>query len=146
MTPSALSGGQFTAGAAKRKTRTNEAQTPAPAKKARLANARPLEPVAERLPVHEERAVTLKYFSPDAREVQVAGNFNDWQPQATPLKKAGDAEWCVELSLHPGIYEYRFVVDGHWCEDPLAASRGANPYGGCNSILIVPRPDQTSNL
>ena len=112
MTSSVLHNGQFPAGAVKRKARINEAQTQTPAKGAKQATAGLLEPVAEKVPTQEVQAVTLKYFSADAREVQVAGNFNDWQPKATPLKKAAEGEWCVDLSLRSGMYEYRFVVDG----------------------------------
>ena len=26
--------------------------------------------------------------------------------------------WTKILQLPPGMYEYRYVVDGHWCDDP----------------------------
>jgi hypothetical protein len=70
--------------------------------------------------------------------VNVAGNFNNWRPDATPLKNTGDKEWVVRLMLRSGQYEYRFVVDGRWSEDPGASQRVANPYGDFNSVLVVP--------
>jgi hypothetical protein len=50
------------------------------------------------------------------------------------------------LMLRSGQYEYRFVVDGRWSEDPRASQRVANPYGDFNSVLIVPLAVRTSIL
>jgi hypothetical protein len=77
----------------------------------------PMQPVSERFPALEEQESILTYFAPEAREVQVAGNFNDWRPEATPLKNTGDGKWVARLSLRSGQYEYRLVVDGRWSED-----------------------------
>jgi hypothetical protein len=125
--------------APKTATPTPETKNKVPAgNAARKDQPKPVEPVSERSPVREEQEITLKYVSPAAREVKVAGNFNGWHPNATPLKNNGTGEWTVRLALRSGQYEYRFVVDGHWMEDPHAAQRGANPYGGFNSVLTVP--------
>ncbi len=49
-----------------------------------------------------------------AQEVFLAGTFNNWQPNATPLKRGDDGVWSIKLKLTPGHYEYKFVVDGEW--------------------------------
>jgi hypothetical protein len=46
-----------------------------------------------------------------------------------------DQHWGKDLVLPPGIYEYRFVVDGEWVTDPKAAEAVPNPFGSSNSIL-----------
>src|ERR1039457_409653 len=94
----------------------------------------PMQPVSERFPALEEQEIILTLLAPEAREVKVAGNFNGWRPEATPLKNTGAGEWVVRLSLRSGLYEYRFVVDGRWSEDSRATQRVANPYGDFNSI------------
>lgn len=76
----------------------------------------------------------------------MAGNFNGWRPEATPLKNIGAGEWVVRLMLRSGLYEYRFVVDGWWSEDSRASQRVANPYGSFNSVLLVPLEVRTSIL
>jgi hypothetical protein len=106
----------------------------------------PIQPVSERFPALEEQEISLTFFAPGAGEVKVAGNFNGWRPEATPLKNAGAGEWIVRLRLRSGQYEYRFVVDGRWSEDPRASQRVANPYGGFNSVLLVPLDVRTSIL
>ena len=49
----------------------------------------------------------------------------------------GKDTWHLELELTPGTYEYRFVVDGDWCDDPEAMLRVANPFGGENAVRVV---------
>ena len=86
------------------------------------------------------------FFAPVAREVTLAGNFNSWHPNATPLKNTGDGNWFVRLKLRAGQYEYRFVEDGRWSEDPSATQRVANSYGEFNSVLTVPLAVRASLL
>jgi len=118
-----------------------------PGSAARKVNRQPpIQPVSERFPALEEREIILAFFAPEAREVNVAGNFNGWRPDATPLKNTGAGEWVVRLMFRSGQYEYRFVVDGRWSEDPRASQRAANPYGGFNSVLMVPLEVRTSIL
>lgn len=105
-----------------------------------------VQPVSERFPALEEQEVHFTFLAPEAGEVSVAGSFNGWRPNATPLKDTGGGEWAVRLMLRSGQYEYRFVVDGRWLEDPGAPQRMANPYGDCNSVLLVPLAVRTSLL
>ena len=81
----------------------------------------------------------FEFNSPSAQAVSVAGSFNDWEPAATPMKKRGQGKWAADLTLQPGRYEYLFVVDGQWIEDPTAAAFAPNPFGGRNSVLQVKR-------
>ena len=39
--------------------------------------------------------------------------------------------------LAPGIYQYRYIVDGAWQEDPSNSEQVSNFSGGFNSILRV---------
>ena len=81
--------------------------------------------------------IRFEYLNAAAREVFVAGTFNQWDPLATVLKPGAEGKWDVELALEPGRYEYRFVVDGQWTEDPKSPEYAANPFGGLNSVLQV---------
>jgi 1,4-alpha-glucan branching enzyme len=72
----------------------------------------------------------------DAKSVSVAGTFNDWDPNKTPLKKSGEA-WDTTVALPRGHYEYRFIVDGQWMADPNAAEAVPNPFGSSNSVLNI---------
>jgi 1,4-alpha-glucan branching enzyme len=83
------------------------------------------------------RAVRFELEIPQARSVSVAGSFNGWKANATPLNSLGGVKWTRELTLPPGRYEYRFVVDGRWLDDPKARAFAPNPYGGRNAVLEV---------
>jgi 1,4-alpha-glucan branching enzyme len=105
-----------------------------------------IQPVAERFPALEEQEVVLAFFAPEARVVQVAGSFNHWQPAAGPLMRQDGGEWAIRLLLEAGQYEYRFVVDGAWTDDPRATQFTANPHGGLNAVLRVGFDDRTEFL
>ncbi|OIO55443.1 hypothetical protein AUJ46_01320 [Candidatus Peregrinibacteria bacterium CG1_02_54_53] len=85
----------------------------------------------------KEKRITFSCQNPNARSVAVAGTFNDWSADALPLRKKGK-KWEVAITLPPGRYEYRFVVDGdRWTDDPNAHEHCPNPFGESNCILVV---------
>lgn len=94
----------------------------------------------------EEQEVVLTFYAPAAKSVQVAGNFNGWRPEASPLQQTKSGEWSITLRLKSGRYEYRFVMDGAWTDDPQAIQRTPNPHGGLNSVLEVRLDDRTDLL
>jgi len=81
--------------------------------------------------------ISLELVKSEAKEVYVAGSFNGWVPQKSPLAHAGNGRWVGDLAVGPGRYEYLFVVDGQWLPDPNARETVDNPFGGKNSVLLV---------
>jgi len=108
-----------------------EAVKPEPAK------AGPVKITAAKAEVPKIGRVSFELVKPDAKNVYVAGDFNDWQPERAPLVPTGNGRWVGDLTLKPGRYEYLFVVDGQWMPDPNAKEGVLNPFGGRNSILGV---------
>jgi len=84
-----------------------------------------------------KNVVSLELVKPEAKSVAVAGSFNEWKPEKTPLISLGNGRWKGDLNVKPGRHEYLFVVDGQWLPDPNAKESVANPFGGTNSVLIV---------
>ena len=85
----------------------------------------------------EEDGIEVKLHAPNARAVFVAGNFNGWDPRRTSLHKDSGGVWRTFLPLSPGRYEYRFIVDGQWMDDPLSPAYAPNPFGGLNCVLVA---------
>lgn len=85
----------------------------------------------------DRKRVIFRLEAPEARSVALAGTFNQWQPDATPLKKDQKGTWRAQLTLPRGRHEYRYVVDGEWRDDPRAGDYAPNPFGGLNSILQI---------
>lgn len=129
---------------------TNESTEPA---KASIAAEKPGEAVAKKtsVPVSTEEklsdyygvsqisdAVVFVTLYPRANKVQIAGDFNNWQPEKTEMQKVGDSGiWQMKLCLPPGKHQYRLVVDGQWQQDPYNEHTESNPFGGFNSIIEV---------
>src|ERR1051325_5224285 len=93
--------------------------------------------IPEHIAVSPTRRVGVRFFAPDAKQVFLAGTFNAWKADATPLQPRGEGLWETELELKPGDYEYRFVADGQWATDPMAPRFVANPFGELNDVLHV---------
>jgi 1,4-alpha-glucan branching enzyme len=72
-----------------------------------------------------------------AGSVFIAGDFNQWNLSAHPLKQDKKGVWKISLSLGPGQYEYRFLVDGEWQNDPNCPSFVENPFGTLNCLKIL---------
>jgi len=97
--------------------------------------------VAASTPVQPEPSkaarVLLEFVQPEATTVCVAGSFNEWKPEKTPLNQTANGRWVGDLAIRPGRHEYLFVVDGQWLPDPNAKESVQNPFGGRNSVLSV---------
>ncbi|HVN94994.1 MAG TPA: isoamylase early set domain-containing protein [Syntrophorhabdaceae bacterium] len=80
---------------------------------------------------------TFTLRAPQASQVFVVGCFNEWNPMANPLVQDEDGTWSCSLYVEPGEHEYRFVVDGVWCDDPMNIMRRSNEFGTQNCIIVV---------
>ena len=81
------------------------------------------------------KQVSFRVSDPEAQNVSLAGNFNDWDKNSHSLEKDFDGNWKIHIDLMPGRYEYRFLVDGEWRNDPDCTSFAPNPFGSENCIL-----------
>ena len=81
--------------------------------------------------------VCLELTHPTAKEVCIAGSFNEWRSATTPMIALGEGRWRKEITLPPGRYEYRLVVDGQWVDDPAATELIPNAFGTANAVLVV---------
>lgn len=79
-------------------------------------------------------------INPAGHEVYVAGTFNEWQPTQWKMSRAKDGSFRTQMQLAPGHYQYMYVVDGVWHNDPDAPQQELSGAGTVNSAFIVP-PD-----
>lgn len=88
--------------------------------------------------VPESLYVRFVLYAPEAKQVALAGTFNDWSPGATLLVRAGaPGVWTATLALPVGQHQYVFVVDGErWVADP-AAPGVDDGFGRRNSLVAV---------
>lgn len=83
------------------------------------------------------KSIQFSYYAPDANKVCLAGDFNNWSTNSCLLAKTNSGEWQASLSLKPGVYDYKFFVDGEWREDPKSSQRVPNTFGTQNDRIIV---------
>jgi len=83
------------------------------------------------------RKVLFEFLAPEARDVCLAGDFNNWDASANLMKKDKKGIWKTTLSLKPGRYEYRFLVDGNWENDPSCSNCVPNEFGSQNCVRLV---------
>ena len=90
------------------------------------------------------KRIRFKLPGVTAREVFLAGSFNDWHPAMFPMIESRAGGWCKELLRAPGRHEYLFVADGRWLPDPVNPNTIPNPFGGVNSVVEISAPLQSS--
>ena len=83
--------------------------------------------------------VPFEFPAPAAEAVYLVGEFNNWDTNAHRMQKDKEGIWRTNLSLKPGRYEYRFLVDGNWENDPICplSSHVPNEFGSSNCVRIV---------
>lgn len=86
--------------------------------------------------------VPMVYDAKNARSVTIVGDFNSWDPSATPMTRVGvDGPWAATVLAKPGRHVYAFLVDGTTLvADPRSPRARDNDYGGDASVLMVPTP------
>jgi 1,4-alpha-glucan branching enzyme len=110
----------------------------AKAAKTRSANAKiPKKKPKKPVEAPAKAEITFQLEAPQAEQVCVVGSFNEWDPMANMLGYDEGGRWGCTLALEPGEYEYRFVVDGEWLDDPENLLRRSNGFGTENCILII---------
>ena len=99
------------------------------------------QPVEQKVPSpisnHVEKEFVLN--APHAKFVKIAGSFNNWTPTNDYLMaQKEDGNWYKVLSLAPGVYQYKFVIDDEiWIEDETNYKVEFDPYYGKNSVLVI---------
>lgn len=84
-----------------------------------------------------KQKVTFSYNAPQAESVMLAGDFTGWQQAPLAMKKSKKGAWTKTVSLPPGRYEYRLLVNGEWKDDPKCPNRQPNQFGGENCVCVV---------
>ena len=95
----------------------------------------------------KDKTVTFICIALGAKEVFLAGDFNNWSSHALPLKKGRLGKWTIKLTLPKGEYEYKFIIDDQWSCDPSCPGCEAlhaecrncvsNAFGSMNRVIVV---------
>lgn len=77
-------------------------------------------------------------LAPEAKNVYIVGDFNNWKAdRSSQLDQMPDGIWEKRIALKPGIYKYKFIVDGEWHHDPKNSKTAPNKFGSVDSVLAI---------
>jgi len=88
----------------------------------------------------QKKDLTTFKFKPKqpVNKVFIAGEFNGWNSSLNQLlDEDGDGTYQINLPIPPGLYQYKFVVDGRWIQDPENENKSPDGFGGFNSVINV---------
>ena len=85
----------------------------------------------------EKKRITFKLEAAGAKQACLVGDFNSWDENKHKMKRDNKGRWTKIVTLPPGKYEYKFLVDGQWHNDPSNDQMVLNTYGTHNNILKV---------
>lgn len=77
---------------------------------------------------------TVFVWSHGGQDVQLEGSFDNWT-QRHAMQRSGKDATLVKL-LSPGMYQYKFIVDGQWRHDPNLPCMYDN-QGNINNVVEV---------
>jgi hypothetical protein len=80
-----------------------------------------------------------------AQGVHIAGDFQSWDPAATPVAQQAYGVYSITLSLPNGAYEYKFLNGNMWGEDEIISGACA-AAGTTNRVVVVNQGDVTSDI
>jgi 1,4-alpha-glucan branching enzyme len=92
-----------------------------------------------------EEGIVFSIEAPNAQCVQLAGDFNGWTAEGNEMELNAGI-WRKVVPLPPGLYLYRFVVDGVWMTDPLNVNVQLTPWGAQNSVFRFEKTSDSQPL
>ena len=84
-----------------------------------------------------DKAIDFKFYAPEAKKVELGGDFNGWKANKNPLKKDATGNWKASLKLKAGRYQYRYLVDGTWQNAQEPVECVPNSFGSWNCVVEV---------
>jgi 1,4-alpha-glucan branching enzyme len=75
----------------------------------------------------------------EAQTVQIVGDFNGWDPNATPMKRKRDGSFSAAITLDAGReYRFRYFLDNERWENDWNADRyEVNEFGTEDSVVSL---------
>jgi len=69
----------------------------------------------------------------------VVGEFNDWNPRATPLRRRTNGTRSASVTLETGRrYAFRYLGEGGtWYDEETADGAEPNDFGTWNSVVTT---------
>ncbi len=83
------------------------------------------------------RLINFFFVAPQAKQVSLIGDFNNWEPNAHPMTRQPDGGWSARVPMHHGHHRYQFLVDGKAVLDPRAQGIARTDKNEKASLIAV---------
>ncbi|TSE07116.1 MULTISPECIES: isoamylase early set domain-containing protein [Aquimarina] len=82
--------------------------------------------------------VTFIVPAKEATNVSVAGEFNEWNAEATVLKKLKNGNFKGTIDLpKDNNFEFKYLVDGEWTNEEEADGYLWNDFAAADNSLLI---------
>lgn len=81
--------------------------------------------------------VEFRIYKPVAKYVSIVGDFNNWNPENDLLNKNDNGIWSLRKRLAPGIYRYKYFIDGDSTVDLFNQKTAGDSAGDICSLINV---------
>ncbi len=88
---------------------------------------------------HNNR-VEFRFFRPQANQVYLVGDFNNWNRLSTPMQRSPEGEWTHVTDLRQGIHQFKYFADEEWFPDYAAFGLEPGPFGWNSVVVVEPAP------
>ena len=90
------------------------------------------------LTVHRDSSgyVRLLVHAPEARLVEIAGDFTEWRPVL--LSKLSNETWGIVVPIAPGVHQINLRIDGGAWTAPVGTTRITGDYDDAVGSFVVP--------
>ncbi len=78
------------------------------------------------------------FYRPQATQVFVAGEFNDWREGELAMSQTDDGTWRARMRLPNGEFKFRYCADGVWYADYAAFGVEPGMFGLDSIVRVVP--------
>jgi 1,4-alpha-glucan branching enzyme len=85
----------------------------------------------------DAETIEFRTYRPHASFVSIVGDFNSWNPENDLLTKGRDGIWRIQKKLSPGLYRYKYVIDGEWVPDIYNGKSASDNTGEICSIIKI---------
>jgi hypothetical protein len=81
--------------------------------------------------------IEFRLYNLKAKYISLVGDFNNWNPENDLLEKDKDGVWSLRKKILPGLYKYKYIIDGEWTLDTYNEKTAGDLAVGICSILRV---------
>ncbi|HQU71699.1 MAG TPA: isoamylase early set domain-containing protein [Calditrichia bacterium] len=139
-----LESGKVPTGKARRGRPAKKASAAKPAKSTAKKSTSPQVASLDRRLVQSRNVYKVTFFlpaaaAPQAKTVNLVGDFNNWNKTADRMKKSRDGSFSIKMEIPAGKdYQFRYLIDGVTWENDWQADRYEfNGIDGDNSVLSL---------